>query len=192
MTIAPEAARFPAIKALTGLLWSFSFLPRISRHHRSYIHCPPESSRVLNTNRRNKASFRTSSFIFFFLLYLIICQFMISMLHKKIISLILLLSLLAFALPNTNAACEEHLECCCCDDITSLLCECLTDQDGTDTLSENLITSPRLKDASPINSGTFYPILAIGKASASGFSTINKSSILYRSKYATRSQVLLI
>ena len=128
----------------------------------------------------------------FLCLYLIICQFMISMLHKKIISLILLLSLLGFALPNNNATCEAHLECCCCEDITFSLCECLTDQDGTESLGENLITSPRFKDASPINPGTFYPIPAIGKASASGFSTINRSSILHRSKYATRSQALLI
>ena len=114
------------------------------------------------------------------------------MVLKKITHTILLLSVLAFSLVSYNSACEDNLECCCCNDGLALLCECLTDQDGTESLGENLITAPRFKYVASINPGDFYSILVPWKACSSGFSAINKSSILYRSRYATRSRVLLI
>lgn len=114
------------------------------------------------------------------------------MILKKITYKILFLIVLSLSSLSDNSVYEESLECCCCDYGLSLVCECLKDQDDKEFIAKNAIIPSHFKDVDLIKSETFYSTLAIWRVCTSYFYTVNKSSILYRSKYATRSQVLLI
>jgi len=114
------------------------------------------------------------------------------MILNKITYKILFLIGLSISSLSDNSVYEETIGCCCCDYGLSLLCECLTDQDDKEFIGKNAIIPSQFKDVDSIKSGNFYSSLAIWRVCISYFSTVNKSSILYRSRYATRSQVLLI